>query len=127
MTDILHKDLSYIINGILFDVHNQVGKSASESQVADLIEHELKQKNIPYKRELILPEQYGEKPGRHRVDFLIDNKVVLEIKTRQFLKKEDYFQLKRYLVSLNMALGILVNFREERLHPKRILNGGGKE
>ena len=69
----------------------------------------------------------GEMPGRHRVDFLIDNKIILEIKYRKYLTKEDYEQTQRYLTTLNLALGILVNFRDERLHPKRILNGGGKE
>jgi len=43
------------------------------------------------------------------------------------LKKEDYEQVQRYLKTLNLALGILVNFRDERIYPKRVLNGGGKE
>src|SRR3989344_4358444 len=128
MTHILHKELSYIVNGILFEVHNEVGRFASEKQICDLIEAKLLERTVPYLREYILPVVHeGEKPGRHRIDFVIDNKIVLEIKFRNYLTKDDYDQVRRYLKTLNMALGILVNFRDERLHPKRILNGGGKE
>jgi GxxExxY protein len=128
MTHILHKELSYTINGILFEVHNDIGRQASEGQVCDLIEQKLKEMGIPYRREyVVMPTRDGEKKGRHRVDFLIDDKIVLEIKYRQYLVREDYMQLKRYLRELNTALGILVNFRDQRLNPKRVLNGGGKE
>lgn len=128
MADLIHKDLSYIVAGVLYDVHNEVGKYASESEVCDCIERKLVEKNIPYNRECVLaPIHTGEKPGRHRVDFIIDNRVLLETKCKHYLTREDYFQIKRYLTHLNLKLGILVNFREDRLHPKRILNGTGKE
>ena len=128
MAHIIHKELSYKINGILFTVHNTIGRNASEQQVCDLIEEKLRTAGLVYKREFVLAGIHaGEKIGRHRVDFLIEEKIVLEVKYRRFLRKEDYVQVKRYLETLNLALGILVNFREERLHPKRVLNGGGKE
>ena len=127
MVQLLHKELSFKINGILFTVHNTVGKYASEKQVCDLLEEAFKKEGVVYQREYFISSQHDEeKEHRHRVDFIIENKIVLEIKYRKFLQKEDYFQVKRYLHALNLALGILVNFREERLHPKRILNGGGK-
>lgn len=127
MIDLIHKDLSYILNGILFDVHNELSNFASEGQICDRIESKLVEKDLKYLREFILPSSPDEKIGRHRVDFLIDNKIVLEIKYRRFLRREDYEQVKRYLNVLNLSLAILVNFRDERLHPKRILNGGGKD
>lgn len=128
MGNILHKDLSFTLNGILFNVHNNTGRFASEKQVCDLIEESLKENSIKYRREFILPtEKLIENPGRHRVDFLIEDCIILEIKYKQYLEREDYAQIKRYLKTLNLALGILVNFREKRLYPKRILNGSGKE
>jgi len=127
MTHIIHKELSYILNGILFDVHNEIGRFANEKQICDLIEKKLLALKIDYKRELVLLGIDDERAGRHRIDFLIDNKIVLEIKYRRYLTKDDYNQIQRYLTNLNMALGIIVNFRESRLHPHRVLNGGGKE
>ena len=81
MTHIIHKELSFIINGILFEVHNELGKFSSEKQICDLIELKLKERDLKYLRENnLLSEHEGENPGRHRVDFLIDNKIILEIK-----------------------------------------------
>ncbi len=81
MSNILHKELSYTLNGILYDVHNSTGRFASEKQVSDCIEQKLKDNNIPYKREFFLPsQQIGEHVGRHRVDFLVDDKIIIEIK-----------------------------------------------
>jgi len=43
----------------------------------------------------------GETKGRNRVDFLTDGKIILEIKAKRIVGREDYFQMKRYLISLN--------------------------
>lgn len=128
MTEILHKELSYILNGILFETHNELGRFVSEAQVCDVIEKKLQEKKVPYFREHAIPTtDNGEQVGRHRVDFLIDGKIVLEIKCKKYLQKEDYIQTQRYLKALNLALGIAVNFHDERIYPKRILNGQGKQ
>ena len=127
MANIIHKDLSYILNGILFEVHNEIGRFASEKQICDAIQNKLEINRIEFKREFTLPTVNGDCIGRHRLDFLVENKIVLEIKIRKYLIKEDYAQVQRYLKELNLALGILVNFRDLRLNVKRILNGGGKE
>jgi len=116
-------ELSYKITGLLFAVHNQLGRYCNEKQYADAVEEHLKKLNFIYEREKLLPQSFrGEHPGRNKVDFLIEDKIVLEIKSKRILLKEDYYQLKRYLVSLNKKLGILVNFRDKYLKPKRVLN-----
>ena len=76
-----------------------------------------------YEREKILPASFaGEIAGRNKVDFLIEDKIILELKASRMLTKEDYYQAKRYLVALHKELGILVNFRQRFLTPKRVLN-----
>lgn len=57
-----------------------------------------------------------------KVDFLIEGKILLEIKTKRILGKEDYYQTKRYLAALNKKLAIVVNFRDKSIRPKRIIN-----
>ena len=79
---------------------------------------------MAYKRERVLPESFiGEKSGRNKIDFIIDNKILLEIKAKKFFEKTDYFQAMRYLTSFNKRLCIVVNFHQKHLTPKRILNG----
>ncbi|MBU2109342.1 GxxExxY protein [Patescibacteria group bacterium] len=121
--DIIFPELSYKISGILFGVRKNLGRYKNEKQYCDAIEEELKKNNIDYEREKILPESFdGEQKGRNKVDFLIDNEIILEIKAKAFVTKEDYFQIRRYLDCLSRKLGILVNMRRYYVSPKRILN-----
>ena len=125
---LIYPESSYKITGILFAVHNELGRFRNEKQYADAIESYLKQYEIPYKREEALPPSFeGEEKGRNKIDFLIASKIVLEIKAKPFVSNDDYRQVRRYLVALNRKLGILVNFRQRYIKPKRILNSLAKE
>ena len=128
LNKIIYPELSYKINGILFAVHNELGQFCNEKQYCDLIENYLNKFNLKCEREKILPPSFeNEFRGRNKIDFLIEKKIILEIKTKKFLTNEDYYQLKRYLIALNKKLGILVNFRRKYITPKRILNSLAKE
>ena len=128
MEKLIYPKLSYRINGILFNAHNELGQFCNEKQYGDFIENYFKKDNISYEREKILsPSFENESSGRNRVDFIIENKIILELKVRKFLTNEDYYQVKRYLTALNKKLGILVNFRRKFITPKRILNSNAKE
>jgi len=112
---LIHPELSYKITGVLFAVHNELGRFRNEKEYGDAIETHLKKFNIGYEREKKIDI-------RNTVDFLIENKVILEIKVKRLLTKEEYYQIKRYLVALNKKSGLLVNFRDKYIKPKRILN-----
>jgi GxxExxY protein len=90
---IIYPELSYKINGILFSVHNELGRFCNEKQYGDVIENYLKLFKIKYEREKILPSSFEAK-SRNRIDFLIDDKIILEIKTKRALDREDYYQVK---------------------------------
>ncbi len=127
MGKIIYPDLSYTLCGILFDVHNELGRYNNEKQYYDLIGSSLNKKNIRFEREKILPISFeGEVKGRNIIDFLVEDTIVLEIKAKRILEREDYYQVQRYLKALNKKLGILVNFRTRYLQPKRILNSSSK-
>jgi GxxExxY protein len=120
---LIYEDLTYKINGILYTVQNELRRFRNEKEYGDRIEYYLRQSGLNFEREKILPPSFeGEQSGRNRIDFLIENKVILEIKTKRFLTREDYYQTKRYLEALGKKLAILVNFRQKYLKPKRILN-----
>ncbi len=120
---VIHKQLSYRLCGICFTVHNELGRFRSEKSYGDLLEKLFKDSALKYRREYPLPPSFaGEKARRNIVDFLVDEKIILELKSKPIITKEDYFQMKRYLQATNMKLGIIVNFRQKYLYPKRILN-----
>lgn len=123
MEKIVYKDLSYQINGFLFKAHRDLGSARNEKQYADYIEKIFNENNIKFVREYRFDDQtYGQGKVRCVCDFIVDDKIILEFKTVDYLTKDDYYQAKRYLITLNLKLAILVNFRQKRLSPKRVLN-----
>ena len=77
--ELIYKDLSYEINGLLYEVHNELGRYCSEKQCGDLFENKLKLRNIKYKREVVIPESFkGERTGRNKVDFIIEDKIIVD-------------------------------------------------
>jgi len=114
--EFLYGELTYKINGILFEAYKELGQFAREKQYADVIEKKLKDKAINFAREITIGN------SGNVLDFLIDDKIILELKAKPFLIREHYDQIKRYLHETNLRLGILVNFRTSFLNPKRVLN-----
>lgn len=82
----------------------------------------MKVANIAHQRECALsPSFEGETARRNIPDFFIADEIVLDLKAKRLVSREDYFQMKRYLVSSGKSLGLIVNFRSKYLTPKRIL------
>jgi GxxExxY protein len=125
---LIYPDLSYQIYGLLFKTQNLIGRYGTERQYSDLMESLLKEKQIKYEREKILPALFdGEREGRHKADFIIEDKIILEFKVKPLTTKQDYFQIKRYLEVTNLKVGILANFHQKLLRPQRIINSKAKE
>lgn len=123
MEKVAHKELSYKITGLLFETHKKLGRHRNEKQYCDYFEKLLLDNKVKYLREYrFVDSENGQGMVRCICDFIIDGKVILEFKAKDSLNKEDYFQVKRYLTTLNKQLGILVNFRQPRIVPKRVLN-----
>jgi len=120
---LLYPELSYKITGVLFRVHNELGRFCREIQYGDLLENELKKSNISFEREKVLPiEVIDPNDLSNRVDFCIEDKILLEIKSKKFTTKDDYFQMIRYLKASKLELGLIVNFRSTYIKPKRVIN-----
>ncbi|MFH1427927.1 MAG: GxxExxY protein [Patescibacteria group bacterium] len=121
--ELLYPELSYKLNGLFFEAHNKLGRYRNEKQYADYFEQQLIKEKMDYKREYILPASFnGERKRRNVVDFIAENKIIIDFKTKTIITKDDYFQMQRYLTSANIELGIIVNFRQKTLTPKRVMN-----
>ena len=115
MAEFLYGDITYKINGILILVYKELGKYAREKQCGDLFEKELIKAGFKYNREFRIGD------SGNIVDFIIEDKIIIELKTVPRLVREHFDQIKRYLYQTNLRLGILVNFRVNYLEPKRVL------
>lgn len=120
---IIYPELSYKIVGMLFEVHTKLGNRYQEKYYQRAIESEFKNNKIIYSKELAVDLMYGkERIGKYFLDFLVEDKIILEIKAVPHFKISDYKQVSAYLKSKNIKLGILANFRTEKLTYKRIIN-----
>ncbi len=114
-TVLFYPELSYEITGALYKVHNEIGMYGREKQYGNAFEQKLKDKGILYQREIIIGD------SGNIADFIVDNKIIVELKTKRILLKEDYEQLQRYLQATDIKLGVLVNFRNKYIRPVRVV------
>ncbi len=112
---VLYPELSYQITGILFSVHNELGPYAREKQYGDLIEDKLKELKFIYRREMTVGD------SGNILDFVVENKIILELKAVRILSREHYRQIQNYLQQTKLDLGLLVNFRNKYIKPSRII------
>lgn len=87
---LVYPKLSYKTVGILYDVYNQLGSSYQEKYYQRAVEKALREEGIRFKREQHVPLEFrGERIGKHFVDFVIEDKIVLELKkTNKTLLKD---------------------------------------
>ncbi len=122
MAQILEKELCYEITGLCFKTHKKLGRFCREIQYGDYLEALLKESSIGYKREFEIKTLEPDSPKGNKVDFFVSDRVLVDLKAKNYITKEDYFQMQRYLQSAGLEVGLIVNFRESHLKPKRVLN-----
>ena len=121
--DILYPELSFQIIGVLFEVSNKMGYQFQEKYYQKAIAALFQQTGIKFKEQLSVPLMInGKKITTGRVDFLIEEKIILEIKRGDVFLKQNIDQLNSYLKMADLELGILANFTSHGLQFKRILN-----
>lgn len=105
-------DISYKIRGAIFDVYNGLGAGLLESVYVAALEWELTKQGLQVKREVPVPVHYKEVKMDlgFRLDLLIENKVIIEVKSVENLAEVHHKQVLTYLKITNLKLGILVNF-----------------
>lgn len=120
----LYKDLSYKLRGIFFKVANSYGLGLKEKLYHQAIIDELTENKIAYEHENqleILSQKDGRKIGLYIPDFVIENKIILEIKSEPFIRQQFYSQTYSYLRVSSFELGFIVNFGDEQLTIRRLL------
>ena len=82
--EIIHKELSYKLNGIFYHIHNRLGRYCTHNQYADAMEIMFKEKGIDYQREVKIPIKFDRDfLWGNRIDFLVENLIPVDIKKRE--------------------------------------------
>src|SRR3989304_8881016 len=111
---ILYEELSYKVRGCLFEVYNRLGTGFKETIYHNALAKELRLKNISYESQKQLVIHYKEeKVGYYKPDFIIDTKIILEIKALPEITNVAENQLYNYLKATQYKVGFLVNFGDK--------------
>jgi len=98
------------------EVHSTLGPGLLESIYEESLAHEFALRGITYERQREISLRYkGKDVGRHRIDYLIENEVIVELKAVEAMNKIYEAQLLTYLRAMNKRIGLLINFNVGRL------------
>jgi len=121
--DIIEPKLSYEIVGLLFRVFNELGPGLKEKNYQKALALGLVERNINFKEQVPIKLKFSNKfVGNYFADFIIDNKVIVELKTGSQINRRHALQLNSYLKTTNLKLGMLSYFGKDGVFFKRILN-----
>lgn len=123
MSQLIYKDESYQIIGKCFEVHNNLGAGFLEIVYKDALEFEFKKSGIPFAREVEYVVNYKDiiLPHKFYADFVVFDKIILEVKGVKGIADEHIAQTINYLKVSGNKLGLLVNFGELKLNYKRLV------
>ena len=115
MTD---NEITYQIRGAVFDVYNTLGPGLLESVYEEALVFELEQRGLKVERQKLVPINYKGNvlKTEFRLDLLVENQIIIELKSVEEMKPVFYKQTRTYLKLMNKHLGLLVNFGEQDMH-----------
>jgi len=120
---LIYKDECYQIIGVCFEVYNKIGYGHKEKFYQEAIAQGFQEKKIEFKRELKAKVRFKEKDlGVYYFDFLVFDKIVVEIKKRNYFSIKDINQLRAYLKAVRLKLGLLIHFTNTGVKYRRIVN-----
>jgi GxxExxY protein len=119
----LYQSETYKIIGACMEVHRILGRGHLEAIYSDALEFEFQLNSIPFERQVKFEIAYKEivLPHYYFADFVVYNKIILEIKAIVQLDKCHFKQTLNYLAASKLRVGLVVNFGEESLNHKRII------
>lgn len=121
--DLIYPDLSYKLVGLAYTVFNEISHGHLEKVYQKAYAKELKDSNIEFKEQAPYQVIYKEEIiGNNYLDFLIENKIIIELKRSDFHSKKYIDQVSNYIKVSDLKLAILINFTTSGVRIKRIVN-----
>jgi GxxExxY protein len=120
---LIYKNEAYDIIGACMEVHRELGKGFTEIVYSDALEIEFKRIKMNYQKEVRFDISYKGIliPHHYKADFVIDDKIILEIKAIDTLTSSHVKQTLNYLAASRLKLGLLVNFGQDSLQYNRVI------
>ncbi len=118
-----YEDLTYKIIGCAMEVHKQLGNGFQEVIYQRALAIEMGLQGIEFSREFEMNLEYkGHNIGTRRVDFFVEERIMVEIKAVISLEDVHLAQAMNYVEAYNLEIGLLINFGAKSLQHKRVYN-----
>jgi GxxExxY protein len=115
--------LSNQIIGAAIKVHKELGPGFLESIYEEALKVELSKNELDFASQMEVQIEYlGVPVGLHRLDLLVQNEVIVELKAVKVLADIHFAQLRSYLKATGIKVGLLLNFSKPTLEVKRVVN-----
>ena len=120
MGKLLYEKKTYEIRGACFWVWKEFGGAFKESVIHNALLGELQKRGLTVETKKQIPLYYDDKKvGAYVPDLVVNNSVLIELKCKPFLTKEDERQFWHYLKAASCPVGLLINFGSKTLEIKR--------
>ncbi len=121
--DIVYPELSYRIVGCAYEVYNELGFGHAEKVYQKALSIAFKKSGLEFKEQVYSPLKFkGETVGKLYLDFLVEDKIIVEIKKNAHFSKANIDQVNQYLLSTKLKLALLINFSAKEVIYKRLVN-----
>jgi len=122
MNELLYKDLTFAVIGAAMEVHGILEGGFLEAVYQAALERELELRKIPFQKQVHLPVTYKDLfVGDYIADFVIENKLIVEIKSVSALNANHQAQAMHYLAATGYRLALLLNFGTSSLQQRRVI------
>ncbi len=122
MTELLYKELTYKVIGAAMEVHNTLGAGFLEAVYQKSLAREFHLRQINFSEQVRLPVTYKDLlVGEYIADFVMDGKLIVEIKALSKLNRAHQAQAMHYLASTGYRLALLINFGGGSLEHRRVI------
>jgi GxxExxY protein len=121
--NLVHGGITGTIIGAAMEVHSRLGPGFLESVYEEALAYEFELQNIRFEKQKEIPVFYKDKPVKYFIcDFLVESKVVVEIKAIKEITEIEKLQVINYLKAGTFEVGLLLNFGLKSLDYKRLIN-----
>ncbi len=121
--DLVYPELSYKITGCAFEVYNALGFGHAEKFYQRAMAVEMKKRDMNFKEQVYTPLKFKDEViGKLYLDFLVEDKVIVELKKSDRFTKANIDQVKQYLITSKLQLALLINFSSSGVISKRLVN-----
>ena len=121
--ELIYAHECYKIIGVVYEVFNEIGSGHKENIYQKALAQGFKSHGIPFEEQRRVKIKFkNEEVGLYILDFFVFDKIVLELKKRNFFSKKDIEQLFFYLKATGLKLGLIIHFTQSGVRYKRVVN-----